>query len=104
MVKTDVDFESWFPSSQKIAKEKEKSKLSNSHLNGTFVIDYENGQRKHEQTIKDGKLDGLQLSWHKNGKKAAEVNYKEGKKVEGFSKYWNSKGEPVDSREEAFAK
>ena len=103
-LKTDVDFESWFPLSQKIAKEKEKSKLSNSHLNGTFVIDYENGQRKHEQPIKDGKLDGLQLSWHENGKKAAEVNYKEGKKVEGFSKYWNSKGEPVDSREEAFAK
>ena len=28
-------------------------------------------------------------------------NFKKGKLVEGSAKYWNSKGEPVDSLEEA---
>ena len=124
-LKTDVDFESWFPSSQNITKEKEKDKLSNSRLNGKVFMDYKNGQKKIEQNYKDGKLDGLQLLWYENGEKRGELNYKDGKK-DGLEtqwhengqktreanfkddkkiseKFWNSKGEPVDSREEAEA-
>ena len=41
--------------------------------------------------------------WHKNGQKQSELNYKNGKPVEGSEKFWNSKGEPVNSEEEAFA-
>ena len=58
-------------------------------------------QLQFEFNYKDGKQDGLQLQWHENGQKRLEVNYKDGKEVEGSAKYWNSKGEPVDSREEA---
>ena len=38
---------------------------------------------------------------HENGKKLWEISYKDDKKVEGSEKFWNSKGEPVDSIEEA---
>ena len=53
---------------------------------------------------------GLQLGlpppiWYKpsnyHGGKKYEANYKDGKLVEGSEKFWNSKGEPVDSLEEA---
>ena len=60
---------------------------------------YENGQKKLEGNWKDDKPDGLHTTWHEDGQKRFEVNYKNGKKISG--KYWNSKGEPVDSWEEA---
>ena len=43
------------------------------------------------------------IEWHKNGQKLGEQNYREGKLVEGSSKYWNSKGELVDTYKEAEA-
>ena len=49
---------------------------------------------------KDGKSDGPHTSWHENGQKAAEGTSKDGEEVSG--KYWNSKGEEVETREEAF--
>ena len=60
---------------------------------------HENGQKAFEINWKDGKQEGLAVGWHENGQKAGESNWKDGKKVS--AKYWNSKGEPVDSREEA---
>ena len=84
---------------------------------------YENGQKKAEVNFKDGKRDGLELQWYENGQKQFEAKYKDGKKdglwlalhengqtkiernfkdnIESSVKYWNSKGEPVDSLEEA---
>ena len=62
---------------------------------------HENGQKSYEATYKDGEQDGLRTGWHENGQKKAEINFKNGKPVEGSEKYWNSKGEPVDSAEEA---
>ena len=62
---------------------------------------YENGQKQFEANFKDGKPDGLNLGWHENGQKKAEGNWKDDKVVEGSRKFWNSKGEPVDSLEEA---
>ena len=60
------------------------------------------GGKKYEANYKDGKLDGLVVSWHENGQKKAEATFKDN---EGISiKYWNSKGEPVDSSEEALDK
>ena len=41
------------------------------------------------------------MNWHSNGQKEGEVNFKDGKVIEGSKKFWNSKGEPVDSLEEA---
>ena len=51
--------------------------------------------------IKNGKYDGHTISWHKNGKKMSESNWNKGEQIDGSQKYWNSKGEPVDSLEEA---
>ena len=63
---------------------------------------YPNEQKQRETNYKDGKEEGLHVSWHKNGQKLVEVNYKDGEEVEGSRKYWNSKGEPVDSLVEAY--
>ena len=60
---------------------------------------HENGQKAFEINWKDGKQEGLAVGWHENGQKAGESNWKDGKKVS--AKYWNSKGEPVDSLEQA---
>jgi antitoxin component YwqK of YwqJK toxin-antitoxin module len=60
---------------------------------------YENGQKAAKINYRDGKPDGLVVGWHENGQKAREANFKDGKEIS--SKLWNSKGEPVDSEEEA---
>ena len=61
---------------------------------------YENGQKMSEATFIDGKFNGLETMWHENGQKQSEVSWKDN--VGGSAKYWNSKGEEVDSEEEAF--
>tara|TARA_B100001245_G_scaffold213925_1_gene180149 strand:+ start:93 stop:545 length:453 start_codon:yes stop_codon:yes gene_type:complete len=92
------------------------------------VFEEWSGQQRVETNYIDGKLDGLSESWHENGKKASKVNYKEGKQdglsvgfhengqkwrevnwedgelVKGSEKFWNSKGDPVDSMKESFKK
>ena len=60
---------------------------------------HENGQKQREGTFKDGKQDGLMTEWHDNGQKKIEVIYKDGERVS--EKYWNSKGEEVETPEEA---
>ena len=60
---------------------------------------YENGQKMAEQTHKEGKLDGLQTAWYENGQKRAEVTFRDGKELS--AKYWNRKGEEVETEEEA---
>ena len=89
---------------------------------GLHTVWYENGERRQELTIKNGKPEGLQLGWHVNGQKKYEGEFKEGKQdglyVEWYEngqkkqesmfkgdkkiyiKFWNRKGEPVDSQEE----
>ena len=63
---------------------------------------HENGQKELEINYKNGKQDGLEVWWHDNGKKKHEYTYKDGKLVEGSYKFWNSKGEPVDTFHETF--
>ena len=60
---------------------------------------YGNEQKEFEANFKNGKYDGLVEAWHKNGQKAMETNFKDGVEISG--KYWNSKGEPVDTYQEA---
>ena len=71
---------------------------------GKAVNFYINGQKIEEVNYKDGKRDGLRQAWHKNGQKMTESNYRNGNKIEGSEKFWNSKGDPVDSLDEAKAK
>ena len=66
---------------------------------GFLVSWHENGQKLVEGNLKDGKPDGLSVTWHENGQNFSEINYKDGTLIS--SKYWNSKGEEVDSIEEA---
>ena len=72
----------------------------NGKQDGLLVGWHTNGQKQVEGNFKDGIQDGLSVVWHENGKKAAEANFKDGELIS--EKYWNSKGEPVDSEEEAF--
>ena len=58
----------------------------------------ENGQKSYEATYKDGELDGLRTRWHENGQKKSETTFKDGKELS--AKYWNRKGEEVETREE----
>ena len=73
--------------------------LNDTPYTGTSYLLYPNGQKKSETNWKDGKPDELQVRWHENGQKWAEVDVKDGELIS--EKYWNSKGEPVDSEEEA---
>ena len=59
---------------------------------------HENGQKSYEATYKDGELDGLRTRWHENGQKKSETTFKDGKELS--AKYWNRKGEEVETREE----
>ena len=62
---------------------------------------YENGNKLGEGHYKDGQANDLWARWHENGKKASEAYHsKGGKLVEGSEKFWNNKGEPVDSMQE----
>ena len=63
---------------------------------------YQNGQKRGEGSYKKGKPDGPFIEWHKNGQKAAQGTFKDGEEVS--VKYWNSKGEEVETREEALEK
>ena len=59
---------------------------------------HQNGQKASEGTSNDGKPEGLFTKWHSNGQKAGERNFKDGEQVS--AKYWNSKGEEVETFEE----
>ncbi len=66
---------------------------------GSFKRWYKNGQKNGEWFCKDGKRDGLLTQWHENGQKWSETIYKDGEVVS--KKYWNSKGEEVETALEA---
>ena len=78
-----------------------EANYKNGKWEGPWLSWNENGKKKSEANYKDGKKDGLWLMWHKNGQKMVETNWKDDK-ILPARKYWNSKGEPVDSEEEAF--
>ena len=68
---------------------------------GLKTMLYKNGQKGLEGNFKDGKPDGLALQWHENGQKQGEGYFKDG--VQISVKFWNRKGEPVDTIEESDA-
>ena len=74
-------------------------RFKNGELDGIATKWHENGQKKGEATFKDGKKVGLLTTWHENGQKSAEKTYKDGKRVS--AKYWNSKGEEVETARES---
>ena len=64
-------------------------------------IHFDESTDKLESNLKDGKPDGLWTEWYENGQKKSESYYKDGKMIKGSLKFWNSKGEPVNSFREA---
>ena len=85
----------------KNGKKRDEGNYKDGKKHGLWIAWHENGKKHVEVKAKDGKYDGLWTAWHENGKKGMEANYKEGRKVEGSEKFWNNKGEPVDSMQEA---
>ena len=71
----------------------------NGKKDGIDTAWYENGNKKEEAIWKNGKQDDLQTRWYENGQKKGEATFKDDELISG--KLWNSKGEPVDSLEEA---
>ena len=45
-------------------------------------------------------MDGPFTEWHENGQKAVQGTFKEGEEIS--AKYWNSQGEEVKTRQEAW--
>ena len=85
----------WYENGQKKWEETYKE----GEKDGKWTKWHENGQKKAEGTCKNGKEDGLWVEWFHTGQKHLERNYKDGEEIS--AKYWNGKGEPVDSYEEA---
>ena len=59
---------------------------------------YENGQKLYEVTFREGKQEGLETQYYENGQKQAEWSFRDGRELS--AKYWNSKGEEVETIEE----
>ena len=67
---------------------------------GKIVTYYKSGQKKEESYFKEGKpADGEWLGWHENGELKIEIIIENGETIS--EKYWNSEGDPVDSRAES---
>ena len=90
---------SWYSNGNKFSE----GNYENRKKEGLHTHWHRNGKKSSERYFKDGKEDGLCVWWHENGQKGYEVTYKDDEIVEGSEKFWNSKGEPVNSEEEAFA-
>ena len=58
------------------------------------ILYHENGQKRLEQTYKDGEPDGLRLQWREDGQKSREFNYKDGK-LDGLHTDWYSNGQKM---------
>ena len=60
---------------------------------------YDSGQVRGLVHLKDGKEDGRATAWHENGQKQAEWSFRDGRELS--AKYWNSKGEEVETYQES---
>ncbi len=68
-----------------------KMNISAGKLEGITNVYYLSGQKKEQQSYKNGLFDGLWITWNENGQKLAEANYKEGNK-NGKWFIWDEKG------------
>ena len=100
----DADIEQLLKEAVDIESTKEREGLryrpneSEPYSGWAKIVD-DSGQVRVLGQLKDGKLVGLWTKWHENGQKRSEGTYKDGGQVS--AKYWNSKGEEVETAEEA---
>ena len=57
-----------------------------------------------EGTIKDGRFEGIFTIYRPSGSRMGAIHFKAGEQIEGSEKWWNDKGEPVESQQEALGK
>ena len=70
-------------------------------MDGVWEYFHSDGTKWMERTYKDGKeVSNTRFRWRDNGTKRSERTYKDGEEVS--AKYWNSKGEEVETEEEAY--
>ncbi len=93
--KEDGPYTKYYENGQK----EEEGTYKDGNLDGFHTGWHENGQKKGETTFKNGTKDGLFTEWHENGQKRTEATFKDGEQVS--AKYWNSKGEEVETEEES---
>ncbi len=91
-------FSGWAKSMYDSGQVQALAQFKNGTKDGLFTEWDENGQKMAEAIHKDGKADGPQTGWHENGQKFVEATFKDGEQVS--AKYWNSKGEEVETAEE----
>ena len=72
--KKDGKYTEWYENGQKRSEETWKD----GKLNGKTTIWYENGQKEEEGTYKDGIPDGKRTTWYENGQKRSEGTFKDG--------------------------
>ena len=70
---------------------------------GIWTTLFANGQKQFIETYNAGKKDGLEAWWHENGQKFKELYWKDNIVVQDTRKWWNSKGDRVETGEEAIA-
>ena len=94
--KQDGPFTKWHSNGQRLAEGNYKDgKLDGLKTEWSIL----NGKKKSEYTYKDGKEDGPYTRWHENGQKQAQGICKDG--GTDSAKYWNRKGEEVETFAEA---
>ena len=89
----------WHKNGQKKTEEAYKGEKGEI-LHGPYMQWYENGQKEHEGIYKDDKNHGPYTSWHENGQKRSELMWKDDELIS--TKYWNSKGEEVETESGSF--
>ena len=78
-------------------KKKVELTLKDGKVDGLLTGWYENGQKRGEMTYKDGKEDGLHTEWYKNGQKWYEKTYKDGE-WDGLFTEWYENGQKREER------
>ena len=72
---------------------------NNTPYSGWVKKMYDSGKVAQLAELKKGKVNSLVRAWHENGQKQSETIWENAQKIS--VKYWNSKGEEVESREES---
>ncbi len=100
--KTDGHTTRWYENGQKMEEGiwKDRRPANSIQQQGPYTAWHDNGQKSLEVNFKDDEPHGLAKAWHENGQKLVEGTYKDGEEVS--VKYWNSKGEEVETEEEAY--
>ena len=78
---TDTNEPYWGPvfSLHENGQKKEEVTIKDGKPNGVGTVWYINGNKEYEKTFKDGKEDGLEIGWYINGNKKYEKTIKDGK-------------------------